>query len=170
MAKREDLGSYEAHRYGPSRHGSNRKLGGLNVLSFYISSALRNAKIVTQPPVQNVEIGFREDPVCLEIFQRHPKTAWLYWRRDYRDLDALAIDADNQTIGEFAVPIAEDLQQEIRAAPSLIQGFPFELIDEGIQNFRCFWKLSRNKSGNRLLFGPQGTSPTRRHNIRRRGL
>lgn len=136
MPSRNHLDYYDVYWYGPPRHESFRKVGGLNVLSRHISDGLRKAKIVTEPPTHETRIGFRDDRTAFETYQRHPKTVWLYWVRDYRELEPLPLDADNATIGEFSIQIAKDLQDRVRAHPEVVKNFPFDVIDEAIECFR----------------------------------
>ena len=97
---------------------------------------LRKAKAITEPQTHEVQIAFRDDRTAFETYQRHPKTVWLYWVRDYRELEPLPLDADNETVGEFSIQIARDLQDRVRAHPEVVEDFPFAVIDEAIESFR----------------------------------
>lgn len=136
MLKRNHLDSYNVYWYGPPRHESFKKVGGLNVLSRHISDRLRKAKVATEPPTQVIQIEFRNDRTSFETYQRHAKTVWLYWVRDYRELEPLPLDADNTTVGEFSVQVAKDLQDRVRAHPEVVRNFPFDVIEEAIECFR----------------------------------
>lgn len=136
MAKRNHLDSYHISWYGPGGHESHRKVWGLNILSFYISQRLRKAKIVTAPETHEVHIQFRDDGPRFGTYQRHPKTVWLDWVRDYRDLEELSLDADNATIGEFSIKIAEELKERLKSNEIEGYNFPYEIVDDAIEEFR----------------------------------
>lgn len=137
MPKRNHLDAHEVHWYGPGGHESHKKVGGLKLLSLYISKALRKAKQVTEPAAHAIVVRFSDDAPKLHLFQRHPKTVWLNWERDYRDLEALPLDADNETIGEFSIQIAMDLIEKVKRHPEVIQGVPFDVIEQAIEAFRA---------------------------------
>ena len=137
MPTRNHLDNYTVSWYGPGGHESHKKIGGLNVLSRHISGALRKAKVQTEPATHEIHVQFRHDDPAFDLFQRHPKTTWINWVRDYRELEALDFGADNATIGEFSIRIAQDFQDCIRARPDLIRNVPLYLLDQAIDEFRA---------------------------------
>lgn len=136
MASRKHLRSYDVYWYGPPRHESYKKAGGLNVLSRHITDAFRKAKITTAPLVHEVHIGFREAACEPEIYARHPKTNWLHWVLDFHILEALSLSATNNEIGEFSISIARDLMKVLKNNPNLVENYPFEVVERAIETFR----------------------------------
>lgn len=135
--KRNHLDAYEIDWYGPGGHESHKKVGGLNLLSLYISKALRKAKHVTEPAAHKIMVRFSDETPDFFLFQRHPKTVWLKWVRDYRDLEALPLHADNETIGEFSIQIAREFIETTQSHPDIIRGVPFDAIEQAISDFRA---------------------------------
>lgn len=137
MAARRNIRNFDIYWYGPGGHESHRKVGGLKVLPMHIGRALRKAKAETDPLIHEIQIGFREETGGPEIYARHPKTNWLHWAMDYRELERLEPSKGNAAIGEFSIEIVEKLRNFIVETPNLVRKFPITAIDEAIGHFRA---------------------------------
>lgn len=153
MAPRNHLRGYDVYWYGPYGHESRDKAAGLNVLSGHISRAFKEAKIVTEPHIHEVQITFDEHPEPLHIHPRHPKTNWLHWRPDYRDLETLCASADNATVGEHSIELARNLQKQLHRQPNLVRGFPHDAMEKAIAQFRSEnYSITGRLGGNRKIY------------------
>lgn len=135
------IGAAKGMEYNDARIALATRIKGLDPLTSIIASKLRKAKRVVSPTLTRAQSRIVAIPILEPYMKangaenRFP-TLCKDFMWDPEDILNFTIDA--KTLGEKAIEIVEDFlhMAKIPYKPQFIDGFPFDIFEEAIEEFR----------------------------------